>query len=114
MSFNNRKNARAGQFWTINNRAAAGHKGRLSKINKKGKFKAVVVTHHPSVKIPGRRRFRTIQLNKNPNKNDTQNAYALPYSVRGNVNKHLGTRHPEMKVVDKRDKSIFRKIGNKK
>lgn len=102
------KRARAGEFWSLNTKKVKGHKGRVARVSKTGNVKAVIVTHAP--KTHGR---KNIKLNKNPDKKDRRMAFALDKPQYASP-RQLGTKHPEMKVTDKRDKSIFRHIGKKK
>jgi len=96
-----------GHFYSINNKRIKGHKGRIVNV-KKNKVKAVVVTHAPRTR--GR---KNIRLKENPNKKDSSTAYVLKTPQYASV-KEVGTHRKDMKVSNKQDKSLFRKIGRKK
>lgn len=106
-----KKKLRRGMFYSINSRSARGHKGRLVSVKNK-QAKLVQVTHHKKVKIKNKI-IKTIPLNKNPDKNDSKNADVMPKPIVTNSIK-LGKYHPNMKVKDATDKSIFRNIAKRK
>ena len=102
----NKRQIKRGHFYSINNKRIKGHKGRIVNV-KKGRVKAVVVTHAP--KTRGR---KNIKLNQNPDKKDKKDSYVLKKPQYASV-KEVG-KHRRMRVTDKQDKSLFRKIGRKK
>lgn len=106
------KRIQRGQFYSINNKQIKGHKGRVVSV-KKGKVKAVVVTHSRFVKENKGKDKKTIQLNKNPDKKDKRKAFVSRKPKYAKLNQ-IGKHHPNMKVTDSKDKSVFRKIGKKK
>ena len=103
----NKPKARAGQFWTIDNKLFRGHKGRISKI-KKNTVEAVCVTS--SKKSFGR---SNIKLKQNPDPNSKKESFVMKRPMEAEV-KHLGTFRPEMKVRNKTDKAIFRNVAKRK
>lgn len=61
-SVNLKRQARAGEFYSINNKNIKGHIGEITKVNKNGKIEVVILTH-------AKRTFgkKNIQLIENPN-----------------------------------------------
>ena len=106
------KEIKRGHFYTFNNRSMQGHKARVVSV-KKGKVKAVQVTHSSRVKtVSGRKLQKTIPLQQNPDSRDSRKAFVIRKPKTANI-KNVGKHHPEMKVTNKQDKSLFRKIGRK-
>lgn len=109
------KNIKRGHFYSINNKSINGHRGRVVNV-KKGRVKVVSITHSKKIKSKTRKKTKTektILLNQNPDRGDSRKAYVSKRPKYARVNQ-VGKHHPEMKVTDKRDKSLFRKIGKKK
>lgn len=101
-----------GQFYNINTKEVGGHKGRIVSV-KKNKVKAVVVTHSDYVKQNKGSDKKTLLLKNNPNPLDKKPSYVHRKPKYAKI-KNVGKHHPEMKVKNKHDKSLFRKIGRKK
>lgn len=103
-----RNSARAGEFWTVNDAKTRGHKALLTKRTKKG-----VVYHIPTTHSPQTRKMKNIPLRKNPQKNKKEKAYVLPKLQKTRV-KHLGKKQSNMKIRNKHDKAVVRKIKKQK
>ena len=99
--------ARAGEFWSVNNSRTKGHKGLITKRKKSGDIDYVSVTH--SKKTQKRKNKKLIE---NPDSKDIRTAYVLPKLQHGKI-KDLGKKHSDMKIKNKTDKSIIRKIKAK-
>ena len=102
-----KETARAGEFWSVNNSKTKGHKGLITKRKKNNKIEYITVTHS---KITQKRKNK--KLVKNPDPSDNRQAYVLPKLQKGKI-KDLGKKHPEMKIKNKTDKAIVRKIKAK-
>lgn len=103
--------ARAGEFWSVNNKKTAGHPGQITKRTKHDNVEYIVTTH--SKKTFNR---TNIKLVENPNEEDPRTAYVVPRLQRGKI-KDLGKKHPEMKIKNTTDKAVIRHIkkqGKKK
>lgn len=111
MQKKSKKNARAGEFWSINNKQAKGHKGLITKRKNGKNVEYIQTTHKP----PKGTSKKFVKLQENPQKDDKRDAYISKKVHKTTVNK-LGKQHREMKVKNKTDKSIIRKIksNNKK
>ena len=111
----NKRQIKRGHFYSINNKSVNGHKGRIVNV-KKGRVKVVSITHSKRIKSKTRNKTRTektILLNQNPDRSDSRRAYVSKKPRYASLNQ-VGKHHPDMRVTDKRDKSLFRKIGKKK
>lgn len=102
-----RKDARAGEFWSVNTKREKGHKGLIAKRKSNGNIEVIISTHSQYTR--GR---KNIKLQENPQANDFRDSYVLSKLSHTNI-KHLGKHHPEMKIKNKTDKSIVRKIKSK-
>lgn len=103
-----RSQARAGEFWTINNADARGHKSLITKRRKNGTFEYISVTHTQKPKHYA----ENIELKQNPQPDDNAKSYAVP-KVRKATIRHIGKHQPDMKITNKIDKSVIRKIKSK-
>lgn len=103
-----RKDIKAGECATINQKGINGHKGLFGKVRKNGTADAVILTHAP-------RSFgkKNIRLNENPEHGDPKPAYVVRKKKKINIKK-VGKKHPNIKVKNKVDKSIIRKIKSTK
>lgn len=97
--------ARAGEIWTVNNKEIKGHKSQILRRKKNGKVEVAMITHS--------NKYGNIKLQENPQPNDKKNAYVVKHKKRTTVQK-LGKKHPEMKIKNKTDKSVLRKIKKQK
>lgn len=102
-----KQQAKAGEFWTINDAKTRGHKTLITK-NKEKCVEHIPITHSPIT-----RNKRNIKLKTNPDKMDSKDSYILA-KVQYSNKKYLGKSHPELKIVDATDKSIIRHIKKKK
>lgn len=98
------KKARAGETFSINNKIVQGHKGRISKRNKDGSMRVIVVTH--AKRSLGK---KNIPLAENPQRNDKRNAYVLK-SAKNATERQLGKKHDDFIIKNPADKSIVRHI----
>ena len=105
---NFRKDFHAGDFVTVNDSVIKGHKGRVSKKRQSGIVEIVVVTHAPRTNSK-----KNIRLKENPQPGDERVSYVIRKKRTTKENK-IGKKHPNMKVTNKQDKAVFRKIGNQK
>lgn len=96
-----RANARAGEFWTVNNKEIRGHKAEILKRKKNGKVEVAMITHSS--------KHGNIKLQENPQPKDTKSAYVVRQKKKTTINK-LGKKHPDMKIKNKTDKAVIRKI----
>lgn len=106
-----KEEARAGEFWSVNNKRTAGHPAQITKRTKNNKVEYIATTH--SKKTFNR---SNIKLIENPDKQDVRPAYVLPRVQKGKI-KDLGKNHPEMKIKNPTDKAVVRHIkkqGRKK
>lgn len=100
----NRRNAHAGEFWSVNSRRIAGHPSLITKKKKNGNFKVLPTTHASRT-----RNKKNIRLFTNPNPNDTRATYVLVKLEDVKLEK-LGKYKNNFKIIDSRDKSIIRNI----
>lgn len=110
-----KRQIKRGHFYSINNKSVSGHRGRVVNV-RKGRVKVVSITHSTRIKRKNGKKSRTektIPLNQNPNKSDSRKAYVSRNPKYASI-KQVGKHHPDMRVTDKQDKSLFRKIGKKK
>lgn len=102
------KNPKGGECYSINAKGINGHKGLIGKTRKNGKVDAVILTH-------ARKSFgkKNIKLQENPQPGDSRDAYIVRKKQQVHK-KHLGKKHPDVKVKNKTDKSTIRKIKSQK
>ena len=98
-----KSDARAGEFWNINNKVTRGHKSLLTK-RFKDDIEYIPTTHAPFYK-----RRRNKKLFENPEPNDVQDSYIVPKVHKGIIN-NLGKYHPDMRIKNATDKSVVRNI----
>lgn len=103
-----KKNARAGEFWSINDGKTRGHKSLVTGKKKKGK----VVEHIPVTHAPKTRGKKNIPLKENPQKGKKEQSYILPKVQKSN-SKDLGKRQKTMKIKNATDKAVVRNIKKK-
>lgn len=103
-----KQDARAGEFWSINNAKARGHKSIITKRKKADVIEYVSTTHTEKPK----HKRKNVRLTQNPQPDDNRIAYVVPYVQKAPIN-DLGKYHPDMVVKNKTDKSIIRKIKSK-
>lgn len=105
---NLKRQARAGEFYSINNKNIKGHIGEITKVNKNGEIEVVILTH-------AKRTFgkKNIQLIENPNPLDEKKAYVVKHRQSVNI-KQVGTKRDNLKITNVRDKSLIRKIKSSK
>lgn len=103
-----KKNARAGEFWSINDVKTRGHKSLVTGKKKKGK----VVEHIPVTHAPKTRGIKNIPLKENPQKGKKEQSYILPKVQKSN-SKDLGKRQKTMKIKNATDKAVVRNIKKK-
>lgn len=97
---------RAGEIWSVNDPFGRGHPSIITK-NKGNYIEHISITHSPKT-----RKMKNVKLNKNPDPKDERTAFILPKIARTSKSK-LGKRKDNMKIVDKKDKSIIRHIKSK-
>lgn len=100
--------ARAGEFWSVNNSRTRGHKSLITKRRKSGVIEHIPITHTRKA-----RHYRAnIRLLQNPQEDDVRPAYILSRVQYGQI-KELGKYHPSMRIKNKTDKSIIRKVKSR-
>lgn len=102
------KKVRSGEFYSINTVKVKGHKGTLRDVTKNGTATAVVITHSKYTR--GR---KNIELCENPQGED-RTAYVVTQPENINIKKHIGKKHPNMKIKNAVDKSKVRNIAKRK
>jgi len=102
------KRAKAGEFWSINDSRTRGHKSLITKSQKNGKINHIPITHAPKT-----RNMKNIPLKENPQRGNKTQAYAIPKKQTTKA-KFLGKKQNDMRIKNKTDKSIFRKIKKTK
>lgn len=103
----NKKDARAGEFWTVNDKYGRGHKSLLTK-KKKDNVDHISFTH--SERTRGR---KNILLEENPDKNDFKKSYMVNQLYKSKI-KNLGKYQNDMKIANINDKSKIRYLKKRK
>lgn len=103
-----KKDARAGEFWSVNDAKTRGHKSLIVKRRKDN-----TIMHIPSTHKDITRNMRNIRLIENPDSTDVSPAYILPRTQITKIN-NLGKYHPNMKIINTTDKAVVRNIKKKK
>ena len=98
-----KKNARAGEFYSINTKRIRGHKGLIGRRHNDN-IEVIVFTHSKYTR--GR---KNIRLQDNPQINDKEPSYVLRQKEFAKTS-NLGKKHSNMKITNSIDKSIIRNI----
>ena len=102
-----KKDARAGEVWSVNDKIARGHPSLITKRKKQDRIEYLPTTHSP--RTFGR---KNIKLQQNFDIEEKTNSYILSKIYQGEI-KDLGKYHPELYVRNNIDKSIIRILKNK-
>lgn len=100
-----KKIAKRGEVWSINDKNTRGHNSLIVKGNKNSS----TVSHLPITHSPRTRKMKNIKLNSNPNKNEFDDSYILP-KIQKSKEKHLGRKTESLRIKDPVDKSVRRHI----
>lgn len=103
-----KKDARAGEFWSIRDAKTQGHKSLITGKKKKGK----VVEHIPVTHAPKTRGMKNIPLKENPQMGHKEQSYILP-KVQKTKSKNVGVKQKDMKIKNTTDKAVVRNIKKK-
>ena len=102
---NKKKIARKGEFWTINDKRARGHKSYIVKGNRNRKY----VLHLPITHKDRTRNMKNKKLVDNPELNKYEDSYILP-KVQKSSERSLGKKQNNLKIKNTTDKSVVRNI----
>lgn len=105
-----KNDAKAGEFWYVNDKKTKGHKSLITKRKKNSYDK---IEHIPITEANRTNGKNNIKLQENPEKNSDLDTYILSKVQKTKI-KTLGSKQNDIKITNPVDKSIVRHLKNER